>query len=117
MREKTPPAVVMQTNFRLFVSLSFRASNMTHKLLPRCNKANSDNLPLVDIVMVANYIAKDGNYISPEIVNVKAIRNGRESYGESAISHVQVKRTGDIYSVICGVAPEHNVTSKSYKLN
>lgn len=89
---------------------------MTHKLLPGYSKANSDNLPLVDIVMVANYIAKDGNYISPEIANVKAIRNGRESYGESAIGHVQVKRIGDIYSVICGVAPEHNVTSKSYKV-
>ena len=60
-----------------------------HKLIEGFEKANSDNLPEVDIVSLGVYIAKDSNFISPEISNIKAIRNGRESYGEQAIGYVQ----------------------------
>ena len=47
-----------------------------HKLIEGLEKANSDNLPEVDIVSLGVYIAKDSNFISPEISNIKAIRNG-----------------------------------------
>jgi hypothetical protein len=56
------------------------------------------------------FIVKDDNFISPEISKVKAIRNGRESYGESAIGYVQVKRSGNHYSLMYAIAPEHKVT-------
>ncbi len=55
---------------------------------------------------------KDRNFISPEIRNVEAIVNGRESYGESAIGYVQVKKTGCLYTILCGVTSEHKVTSQ-----
>ena len=48
-----------------------------HKLMEGFEKANSDNLPKVDIVSLGVYIAKDSNFISPEISNIKAILNGR----------------------------------------
>ena len=31
----------------------------------------------------------------------------RESYGESTIGYVQVKGTGDTYSLICAIAPQN----------
>jgi hypothetical protein len=68
------------------------------------------NIPLVDVVMMGLFIAKDDNFFSPEISKVKAIRNGRESYGESAIGYVQVKRSGNHYSLMYAIAPEHKVT-------
>lgn len=87
-----------------------------HKLLEGYEKANSDNLPEVNIIALAHFIAKDSNFISPEISNIKAMRNGRESYGESAIGYVQLKREGHITTVISCVAPEHKVTSNGYKV-
>lgn len=89
---------------------------MSHKLLEGFEKATSDNLPEVNIISLGIFIAKDRNFISPEISNVKSIRNGRESYGESAIGYVQVKREGNIHTVVCWVAPEHKVTSRGYKV-
>ena len=56
-------------------------------------KATSENLPEVNIIYLGIFIGKDSNFISPEIFNVKAIRNGRES----AIGFVQVKREGHIH--------------------
>jgi hypothetical protein len=87
-----------------------------HKLLEGYEKANSDNLPEVNIIALANFIAKDSNFISPEISNTKAMRNGRESYGESAIGYVQLKREGHITTVLSCFAPEHKVTSNGYKV-
>ena len=59
---------------------------MTHKLLPGFEKSTSENLPQVNIItLMGVFVAKDTNFISPEIANVKSIRNGRESYDESAI--------------------------------
>ena len=78
-----------------------------HKLVEGFEKANSDNLPEVNIITLAKFIAKDNNFISPEISNIKAMRNGREPYGESAIGYVQLKREGHITTVISCVAPEH----------
>ena len=89
---------------------------MAHKLLEGFVKGNSDNLPEVNIISLGVFIAKDNNFISSEISNIKAIRNGRESYGESAVGYVQVKRVKHIHTVVCDVAPEHKVRSKGYKV-
>ena len=47
---------------------------------------------------------------------MKSIRNGRESYGESAIGYVQVKREENINTVVGIVGPEHKVSSNGYKV-
>jgi hypothetical protein len=44
------------------------------------------------------------------------MRSGRESYGESAIDYVQLKREGHINTVLSCVSPEHKVTSNGYKV-
>jgi hypothetical protein len=54
-----------------------------HTLVEGFEKANSENLPELHIITLAKFIAKDNNFISPEITNIKAMRNGRESYGDS----------------------------------
>lgn len=87
---------------------------MANRLLPGYQRANSNNLPTLDIIMFRNYIQKDVNYISPEIANVNSLRAGRESYGESAIGWVQVHRHENVFTVLGVIAPEHNVTSKNY---
>ena len=48
-----------------------------HKLLEGFEKANSGNVPEVNIVALNIFIAKGSNFIPPEISNIKAIRNGR----------------------------------------
>jgi hypothetical protein len=52
-------------------------NRMAHKLLVGFEKATGDNLPGMNIVSLGVFIGKDSNFISPEISNVKAIRNGR----------------------------------------
>ena len=90
---------------------------MAHKLLKGFVKGNSDNLPEVNIISLGVFIAKDNNFISPEISNIKAIRNGRESYGESAVGYVQVKRVKHIHTVVCDVARNTKSDLKATKLN
>jgi hypothetical protein len=63
---------------------------MCHRLLDGFIKADSNNISVVDIHMFTDYIKKDSNFISPEIRCVKVTRNGRESYGNSAIGYVQI---------------------------
>ena len=46
-----------------------------HKLLEGYEKAKSNNLPEVNIIALVHFIAKDSNFISPEISNHKAMRN------------------------------------------
>ncbi|KAK4037956.1 hypothetical protein OUZ56_029979 [Daphnia magna] len=58
-----------------------------HKLLEGYEKTNSDNLPEVNIIALAHFIAMDSNFISPEISNIKAMRNDRESYALGGCKH------------------------------
>lgn len=46
--------------------------------------------------------------------NICFFRAGRESYGDNAIGHVQVKREGSICIVKARVTPEHNVRKQPY---
>ncbi|KAK4006151.1 hypothetical protein OUZ56_011306 [Daphnia magna] len=89
---------------------------MSHRLLEGFIKADSNNIPVVDIHMFSDYIKKDANFISPEIRCVKATRNGRESYGDSAIGYVQIKRTEKYCTIVAACCPEQSVRSKSYRV-
>lgn len=66
--------------------------------------------------MLAEFIKKDTNFLSPEIRNIKAARNGRESYGGSAIDYVQLKRSIDECIVVAAISTEHNVRNSSYRV-
>lgn len=45
------------------------------------------------------------------------LRSQRESYGDSAIGYVQVKRDGDLCVFKARVTPEHNVRQKCYNVS
>lgn len=92
------------------------ASRQIHKLLPGFIKADSHNLPVVDVYMMMEYIKQDNNFISPEIRNWKSARAGRESYGDSAVSYVQLKRKENECIVAVAVTPEHNVKNAGYRV-
>ncbi|KAF5285460.1 hypothetical protein FQA39_LY16634 [Lamprigera yunnana] len=52
-----------------------------------------------------------------ELLNVETetiFRSSRPSYGDDAISYVQLKREGKICTVKCKICPEHKVHAKLY---
>ncbi|XP_018374671.1 PREDICTED: uncharacterized protein LOC108768651 [Trachymyrmex cornetzi] len=77
-------------------------------------KANSSNLPQIDMFTVLTFLRDDDRFNAPEIRSAKASLNCRENYGDTAIGYVQLKREGDLCIVKCRVCPEHKVRSKSY---
>lgn len=44
-------------------------------------------------------------------------RSGRQSYGDSAIEFVQVKRESSKCTLRCLIRPEHRVQSKPYRVS
>ena len=101
--------------FKCKICLIYGKKNVP-KLLPGYDKANSNNLPIIDVVMMYECIEKDKRFQAPEIANVKSLRSLKESYGEAAVGHVQVRRDGNKVSVIAAVSPEQKVASKSFKV-
>lgn len=77
-------------------------------------KAQSDNLPKIDAFMMTTYFASNPDFTSAEVKGVKAARSQRESYGDSAVGYVQIKREGNLCVVKARITPEHNVRQKSY---
>ncbi|CAG9763417.1 unnamed protein product [Ceutorhynchus assimilis] len=77
-------------------------------------KAQSDNLPLVDSLMIAEFFSKNELFTSAEQRGVKAKRSERESYGDSAVGYVELKRENNICLVKCKICPEHRVRAKNY---
>lgn len=47
-------------------------------------------------------------------MNILNFRSSRDSYGDDAVSYVQVKREGKLCTVKCKICPEHKVHSKLY---
>jgi hypothetical protein len=66
--------------------------------------------------MFTDYIKKILIIISPDIRCVKATRNGRKSYGNTAIGYVKIKRTETFCTIITACCPEQGVRSKSYRV-
>ncbi|XP_063893363.1 uncharacterized protein LOC126054673 [Helicoverpa armigera] len=77
-------------------------------------KANSANLPRIDIMMLGEFLASNKDFCSAEFRNVKTSKSSRPSYGDDAVSYVQLKRDGDLCVVKCKVCPEHKVHAKLY---
>ncbi|KAF9808195.1 hypothetical protein SFRURICE_017347 [Spodoptera frugiperda] len=79
-------------------------------------KAQSDNLPKINVFMMTAYFTSNSDLTSTEIKGVKAARSARETYGDSAVGYVQVKREGNICTVKARITPEHNVRQKCYSV-
>ncbi|KAG5887786.1 hypothetical protein JTB14_024001 [Gonioctena quinquepunctata] len=63
-----------------------------------------------------SFFANYPDFTSAEIRGVKAARSERDSYGDSAIGYVQVKREANICVVKARITPEHNVKQKCYSV-
>lgn len=48
------------------------------------------------------------------LINFYYFRSSRPSYGDDAISYVQLKQEGNICTVKCKICPEHKVHAKLY---
>ncbi|XP_046971064.1 uncharacterized protein LOC124538106 [Vanessa cardui] len=47
-------------------------------------------------------------------INIFNFRSSRDSYGDDAVSYVQVKREGKLCTVKCKICPEHKIHAKLY---
>ncbi|KAF5282062.1 hypothetical protein FQA39_LY00586 [Lamprigera yunnana] len=75
---------------------------------------NSSNLPRIDLLMLGEFLASNKDFYSSEFRNVKTSLSSRPSYGDDAISYVQLKLEGEIGTVKCKICPEHKVQAKLY---
>ncbi|XP_026736708.1 uncharacterized protein LOC113500198 [Trichoplusia ni] len=78
-------------------------------------KANSSNLPKIDAIMLGNFFAFNADFCSSEFRNVKTSMSSRASYGDDAISYVQLQRDGKVCIIKCKICPEHKVLAKLYR--
>ncbi|XP_073941199.1 uncharacterized protein isoform X1 [Choristoneura fumiferana] len=76
-------------------------------------KADSRNLPLVDNVMILEFMTNSSNHNIAEIRGAKALMSSRDSYLSSAVGYVEVQRSLGICIVKARIVPEHR-TQKSY---
>ncbi|XP_046392244.1 uncharacterized protein LOC124160435 [Ischnura elegans] len=85
-------------------------------MIPGFSKGQSDNLPAIDAVMVAEFMSQNSNFVGAEIRGMKTARAGRESYGDNALGYVQVRREGAMCTVKAKVTPEHKLRGSGYKV-
>ncbi|KAJ8678419.1 hypothetical protein QAD02_014206 [Eretmocerus hayati] len=78
-------------------------------------KASSENLPRVDLIISAAFLASS-EFKSCEMENVNTGRSMRANYGDMAVGYVQLKRTGDTCTVEARICPEHKTNSKNYNV-
>ncbi|KYN29277.1 hypothetical protein ALC57_01288 [Trachymyrmex cornetzi] len=81
-------------------------------------KADTTNLPKIDMFMVCEYIKQSDNFNAAEVRNTKAAMSSRESYGDEAIGYVCLKREQLTKTCIlkCKVCLEHRIHSKGYSV-
>ncbi|KYQ59429.1 hypothetical protein ALC60_01545 [Trachymyrmex zeteki] len=72
-------------------------------------KAQSDNLPRVDVVMVLDFFANNPTLSVAESRGVKVHR-----YGDAAIGYVEICRQKTMYIIRAKICPEHKVRTKAY---
>ncbi|KOB75489.1 Uncharacterized protein OBRU01_07391 [Operophtera brumata] len=77
-------------------------------------KANSSNLPRVDLLTLGEFLASNKDFCSAEFRNVKTTISSRPSYGDDAVSYVQLKRDGNLCIMKAKICPEHKVHAKLY---
>ncbi|VVC89749.1 unnamed protein product [Leptidea sinapis] len=74
----------------------------------------SANLPRIDLIMLGTFLASNKDFCSAEFRNVKTSMSARASYGDDAVSYVQVKREGNLCTIKAKICPEHKVHAKLY---
>ncbi|KAG8179957.1 hypothetical protein JTE90_015406 [Oedothorax gibbosus] len=79
-------------------------------------QGRSDNLPKIDSFTMFSFLSNNPAFFSAEMKNVKMRRSGRESYGDQAIGYVQLKREGNLCTVMARITPEHKVRNKPYSV-
>ncbi|KAL0859607.1 hypothetical protein ABMA27_010738 [Loxostege sticticalis] len=63
--------------------------------------------------MLGEFLATNKEFCSSEFRNVKKTSlSSRPSYGDDAISYVQLKREGNICTVKCKICPEHKIVDE-----
>ncbi|XP_050671060.1 uncharacterized protein LOC126969572 isoform X1 [Leptidea sinapis] len=77
-------------------------------------KASSANLPRIDLIMLGTFLASNKDFCSAEFRNVKTSMSARASYGDDAVSYVQVKHEGNLCTIKAKICPEHKVHAKLY---
>ncbi|KAF5292141.1 hypothetical protein FQA39_LY14096 [Lamprigera yunnana] len=77
-------------------------------------KANSSNLPRIDLLILGGFFALNNDFCSSEFRNIKTSISSRPSYSDDAVSYVQLKRDGKICIVKGKMCPEHKVHAKLY---
>ncbi|KAF9824869.1 hypothetical protein SFRURICE_001742 [Spodoptera frugiperda] len=77
-------------------------------------KADSNNLPRIDAIMLGRFFASNNDFCSSEFRNIKTSMSSRASYGDDAVSYVQLKRENKFCTVKCKICPEHKVHAKLY---
>ncbi|KAJ8674903.1 hypothetical protein QAD02_019541 [Eretmocerus hayati] len=88
---------------------------MANKLDQGFTKADSRNLPAVSTTMVYSFITNDERFNLPETKGAKSERSSKESYGDSAIGYVCLKRNSKGFCTVKAmVCPEHKNRDKSY---
>ncbi|KAG4078273.1 hypothetical protein HA402_012983 [Bradysia odoriphaga] len=75
-------------------------------------KANSSNLPMVSIQMLAEFFNRTTMYVNNESSGIQANRSLGHKYGDETIGRVQVKHS----SVIAAVTPENKINNQPYKV-
>ncbi|CAK1547284.1 unnamed protein product [Leptosia nina] len=70
-------------------------------------EASSANLPRIDLMMLGTFLASNKDFCLAEFRNVKTSMSARASYGDDAVSYVQVKREGNLCTIKAKICPEH----------
>ncbi|CAG4970866.1 unnamed protein product [Colias eurytheme] len=76
--------------------------------------ADNRNLPSVSYLMIMEYMYENDCYNAVETRCAKALLASRESYVETAVGYVEVKREANLCIIKCRVTPEYNVKGKLY---
>ncbi|KAJ8679197.1 hypothetical protein QAD02_014984 [Eretmocerus hayati] len=79
-------------------------------------RGSSKNLPNVNLKMLIMFFTQNGCFSSPELKNVKSIRNMHSNYGDQAVGYVQILRQQYHCTVEAKVCPEHTINTKNYNV-
>ncbi|KAF5286925.1 hypothetical protein FQA39_LY00458 [Lamprigera yunnana] len=71
-------------------------------------KANSSNLPRIDLLMLGGFFALKNDFCSSVFRNIKTSISSRPSYGDDTVSYLQLKRDDGKICIVKGkICPVH----------
>ncbi|XP_048484644.1 uncharacterized protein LOC125490211 [Plutella xylostella] len=77
-------------------------------------RADSRNLPKVDLPMLLEFMHQNDVYNASEIRGAKVLMSSRDGYVDTAVGYVEIKRDNNICSLKARITPEHKVRTKMY---